>query len=56
MSDLGANKILGTSLWNVEADMLAGESDEYVQGQVSRAVTLLAGPPFVEYYRVDILS
>jgi heme-degrading monooxygenase HmoA len=55
-SDWGANKILITSLWNTEADMLAGESGEYFQDQISRVVILLAGPPLIEHYRVDIVS
>ena len=55
-SDRGANKILSTTLWNTEADMLAGESGEYFQDQIGRVVILLAGPPLIEHYRVDIVS
>ena len=55
-SDRGANKFFSTSLWSTEADMFAGESGEYFQDQISRVVTLLAGPPLHEHYRVDIVS
>jgi quinol monooxygenase YgiN len=56
MSNRGANKILTTSLWETEADMLASEDGEYLQEQISRFVVLLAGPPEIEHFRVDAMS
>lgn len=51
-----AGKVLSISLWDTEADMLATESGEYLQEQVARLITLLAGPPTIEHHRVDVLS
>lgn len=51
-----ANKALGITLWDTEADKLASESGEYLQEQVARLITLLAGPPAIEHHRVDVLS
>lgn len=56
MSDQEANRVVGTSLWETEADMLASERAEYFQEQISRVISLLRGPPQIEHYQVVALS
>jgi heme-degrading monooxygenase HmoA len=56
MSDVEADKILAITLWDTEADMLAGERGEYLQEQISNLIHLLAEPPVIEHLEVDIMS
>jgi heme-degrading monooxygenase HmoA len=56
MSDREAYKVLSTSLWYSEAEMLASEEAEYFQEQISRLITLLSGPPIIEHCEVDAVS
>ena len=43
-SDRETGKAVGTSYWDTEAQMLAGESSGYFQKQVGRVIALLAAP------------
>ena len=45
-------KVVGTSYWNTEEEMLASERGEYLQQQISRVITFLSKPPIVEHYQV----
>jgi heme-degrading monooxygenase HmoA len=56
MSDVEADKILGITLWDTEADMLAGEHGEYLQEQISKLILFLAEPPVIEHHVVDVMS
>jgi heme-degrading monooxygenase HmoA len=56
MSDVEADKILGITLWDTEADMLASERGEFVQEQISNLILFLAEPPVIEHLVVDIMS
>jgi len=56
MSDRGVGKVLSTSLWHSEADLLASEEAEYFLEQISRLITLLSRPPIIEHYEVDAVS
>jgi heme-degrading monooxygenase HmoA len=56
LSDVEADRILGITLWDTEADMLAGERGEYLQEQISNLILFLAEPPVIEHHAVDVMS
>ena len=56
MSDVEADRVLGITLWDTEADMLAGEHVEYFQEQISNLILFLAEPPEIEHHLVDVMS
>lgn len=49
-------KIVGITLWNTEADMLASEEGEYLQEQISKVLLLSKRPPTFEEFEVDTIS
>ena len=49
-------KIIGITLWNTKADMLASEEGEYLQEQISRILILLKRPPEFESFEVHTIS
>ena len=55
MKDRQAGKIVVITLWQSEADMLASETGELLQDQVSRVITHLRRPPEFEHYEIDVL-
>jgi len=56
MGNRDEGKMVGISLWETEEDMLASESSECQQDQVSRIITLLRRPPEFEAYEVVAMS
>jgi heme-degrading monooxygenase HmoA len=56
MSDFEADRVLGITLWDTEADMLAGQHGEYLQEQISNLILFLAEPPVIEHLVVDVMS
>jgi len=56
MSDREAHKVVSSSLWHSETDMLASEEAEYFQDQISRLVTMISGPPAIDRYEVNVMS
>jgi quinol monooxygenase YgiN len=55
MTNRQAYKIVATTLWESEADMLASEEGEYLQDQVSRVIAHLRRPPEFERYEIEVL-
>jgi heme-degrading monooxygenase HmoA len=55
MSDRQATKVIGITMWESEADMLASEEGEYLQEQVSRLITHLRRPPEFERCAIEVL-
>ena len=55
LNDRKACKIVGITLWESEAQMLASAEGEYMQEQVSRVITHLRRPPEFEDYEIDVL-
>ena len=55
MNDRQAGRIVGITLWESEADMLASAKREYLQEQVSRVITYLRRPPEFEEYEIEVL-
>ncbi len=47
-------KGLSISLWETEADMIAGETSGYYQEQIAKFAPLLAAPPTREGYEVSV--
>lgn len=48
------NKTLVITLWETEADLIAGETSGYYHEQLAKAAHLLAGPPAREAYEVSV--
>lgn len=55
MTDASSGKGLAISLWDSEADMLAGESSSgYYQEQIAKFGSLLTAPPNMEHYELSV--
>jgi heme-degrading monooxygenase HmoA len=55
MSDNEVGDLLGVTLWDTEADMLATERGEYLQEQIGNLIHFLAGPPLIRHRAVDVI-
>lgn len=55
MNNRQAGRIVGITLWESEAQMLASAEGEYLQEQVSRVIAYLRKPPEFEEYELDVL-
>jgi hypothetical protein len=55
MSDREASKVIGITLWESEAHMLATEDEEYLQEQISRVMPSLRRLPEFEHYEIEVL-
>ena len=54
MTDASSGQALSISVWDTEADMLAGESSGgYYQQQVAKLGSLLTGAPALEHYELS---
>ena len=54
MTDASSGKALTISVWESEADMLAGESSRgYYQEQIAKFAGILAGNPTLEHYELS---
>ena len=54
LTDQETGKAISISLWETEADMLAGEKNKYLQEQVAKVGHLLADLPVTEHYEVSV--
>jgi quinol monooxygenase YgiN len=55
MNDRDAGKIVGITLWESEAQMLASAQGEYLQEQTSKIIAYLRRPPEFESYEIEVL-
>jgi len=55
MNNRQAGRVMGITLWESEADMLASAKGEYLQEQVSRVIPYLRRPPEFEDYEIEVL-
>ena len=54
MTDAASGKVLSISIWESEADMLAGESiGGYYQQQVGKFAFVFAGTPTLDHYELS---
>ncbi len=57
MTDAESGKALSITVWESEADMMAGESSSgYYQEQIGKFGGLFAGPPTMEHYELSVES
>jgi len=56
MTDASSGKGLAISVWETEADMMAGESSGYYQEQIAKFGGLFAGPPTTDHYELSVES
>ena len=55
MTDAGSGKALSITVWESEADMLAGESSSgYYQEQLAKFGSLMVGSPDLNHYEMSI--
>ena len=55
MTDASSGKALSITVWESEADMMAGESSSgYYQEQIGKFGSLFAGPPTLDHYEVSV--
>jgi quinol monooxygenase YgiN len=54
LTDPETGKAISISLWETEADMLAGEKNDYLQEQVAKVAHLLTARPVTEHYEVSV--
>ena len=52
--DRHTDKLVSLTLWDTEADMLAGEASSYLREQIAKAAPTLAGSPTTEHFEVAI--
>ena len=56
MTDASSGKGLSITVWESEADMVAGESSGYYQEQIGKFGDIFAGPPSREHYELSVES
>ena len=52
-SDREACRVVGTTWWRTESDMLAGEASGYLEEQLGHLAPLLSEPPAIERYDAE---
>ncbi len=50
--DRDTHKFMSVTLWEMEADMEAGEASGYLQEQIAKVAAIIAAPPTTEHYEV----
>jgi len=50
----GRNKAMSITLWETEADMMTGESSDYLKEQLAKFASVFESEPIVEHYEVMI--
>ncbi len=57
MTDASSGKALTISVWESEADMMAGESSGgYLQEQIAKIGNLISGTPAFDHYELSVES
>ena len=55
MTDANSGKALSITVWESEADVIAGESSGgYYQEQIAKFGSLMVGPPNLDHYEVSV--
>ena len=54
MTDASSGKGLAISVWETEADMMAGESSGYYQEQIAKFGSLFTRPPDLDHYELSV--
>jgi heme-degrading monooxygenase HmoA len=54
LTDPHTGKGISITLWETEADMIAGETSGYYQEQIAKFAQVFAGPPTREGYEVSV--
>jgi hypothetical protein len=55
MNDRKSGNVVGITLWESEAEMLASAEGEYLQEQRSRIIAHVRRPPEFEGYEIKVL-
>jgi heme-degrading monooxygenase HmoA len=54
LTERTAGEIIGLTLWETESDMVAGENDGYLQGNLEALTDLLQGAPVRQHLEVSL--
>lgn len=54
MTDATSGKALSITVWESEADMIAGETSGYYQEVIGKFANIFAGPPIREHYELSV--
>jgi hypothetical protein len=54
LTDPVTGKAISISLWESEADMLAGESSAFLSEQVAKVASAFTAAPLTEHFRVSV--
>jgi heme-degrading monooxygenase HmoA len=54
LTNPNTNKFISITLWETEADMMAGEASGYLKEQLDKAAATFAGPPTTEHFEVSV--
>ena len=54
MTDATSGKGLSITVWESEADMIAGETSGYYQEVISKFASVFSGPPVREHYELSV--
>ena len=54
LTDPKSGKAISIALWETEADMIAGESSDYLRQQIAKVASAFAAPPTTEHYEVSV--
>ena len=54
LTDRERERVVGVTLWDSEADMIAGENNTYLQGQLGKLADLVESAPVREHYEVSL--
>ena len=54
LTDMKRGKAISISLWESEADMLAGEESDYLQEQIFKMEGLYTSAPIVEHFEASV--
>lgn len=54
LTDPDTSKFISITIWETEKDMIAGESNGYLQEQLNKLADLFVGPPTIQHFVVAV--
>lgn len=54
LTDPKTGKAISIALWETEADMIAGETSDYLREQIAQVASAFTAAPVAEHYEVSV--
>jgi len=54
LTDRKTGKAISVALWETEADMIAGETGDYLREQIAKVAAAFTAAPVAEHYEVSV--